>query len=215
MTGWKRPRPAAARLRRGGTGIRPCAAIRGPKGIFHADSRVMCNTGGRAMKRLLLALCLFLATLGRAYAAPAQIPWDQLSPEEQRLLEPLHDTWMELPAARQQRLRKGVERWDDMSPEQKKRVRKRIRRWLSLSPEQRASLRKRLERFHELPPEQQQRLRQRYRWFRRLPPEKRRALREKWNSLSAEERKAFRERALRRWKHGAPGQRRDAGEPPP
>ena len=73
----------------------------------------------------------------------------------------------------------------------------------SLSPEQQQQLRERYQQFQQLPPEQRESVRNARRWFRSLPPEKRKELREKFQSMSPEERRAYR-RELR-GKHGQNG----------
>jgi len=57
------------------------------------------------MKRILLALLcpiLFVIPYAPAWAEPdpSGITWDQLTPKEQRILQPLKETWDQLPPAR-------------------------------------------------------------------------------------------------------------------
>ena len=52
-------------------------------------------------------------------APPATgVPWSQLAPEQQRVLEPYRERWNQLPPERQQAIARGAERWQQMSPEQ-------------------------------------------------------------------------------------------------
>jgi hypothetical protein len=68
---------------------------------------------------LILALGVILFSTIPSREALAG-PWDRLSPEEQRVLQPFKEQWDRLPAERQERLRRGVERWQRMNPEQRK-----------------------------------------------------------------------------------------------
>ena len=84
------------------------------------------------MKRgLLFAALLLLLLAGNAGAqettpAPVSTPWSALTPDEQKVLAPLHDTWDQLPALKQQRLRRGAQRWDTLTPEQRAKVEERL-----------------------------------------------------------------------------------------
>jgi hypothetical protein len=146
----------------------------------------------------MVALCL-LAVVGAAARADA-VPWDALSPTEQRLLYTLQDRWEELPAARQESLLTGAQRWLQMSPEERSHARERLFEWQRMSPERQRQLRSRYQRFLALPPEQQRRLTDRYRWFQQLPAEHRERLRRRWNALPEEERSSIRQRLERQWR---------------
>ena len=62
-------------------------------------------------KSLLLIAFLSIFFSGILTPEAFAVPWDQLSPEEQRILGRFKDRWDQLPAERQERLRRGVERW--------------------------------------------------------------------------------------------------------
>jgi len=66
------------------------------------------------MNKSLIQVWIFiLATLVTGHAwgqsGSGTIPWDQLSPTEQKVLAPLKKTWDQLPAARQHRMQKGAD----------------------------------------------------------------------------------------------------------
>lgn len=118
--------------------------------------------------------------LGLAAAAGAQapLPWDQLTPEQQQLLEKARPKWERLPPEHQQRLLQGAERWSKMSEQERAQATERMARMKSLPPETRRNLRERAHRFHELPPEQRERLRELHADFRALPRETQQQFRE-------------------------------------
>ena len=124
-----------------------------------------------------------------AVDAPAPTAWSALTPEEQKIAEPLQRA-LELaagraaaaPAARHAALaghdaRTAAER-----------AQERYSRWKELTPEQQELARKRWHKYRELPPEQQERVREDYHRFKKLTPEQRQRLRERWQNATPEER---------------------------
>ena len=101
------------------------------------------------------------------------VGWEQLSPEQQKVLGQFRGRWERLPPGQQQSLLRGAERWESMTPEQRERVKQRTERWQNMSPEEQQRARERRERFKQLPPEEQARLREEFRRYRDLPPEQR------------------------------------------
>ena len=89
-----------------------------------------------------------------------KVEWQQLTPAQRDVLEPMREHWDKLPPGRQQALTRGAERWESMSPEQREEIRQRAERWKSLPPEERERMKERYDRFKSLPPEEQDRLRQ-------------------------------------------------------
>ncbi|MDH4104878.1 MAG: DUF3106 domain-containing protein, partial [Gammaproteobacteria bacterium] len=53
-----------------------------------------------------------------AAAATAGVPWEQLTPAQQQVLEPYRGRWNQLPPERQQMMLRGAERWQQMTPGQ-------------------------------------------------------------------------------------------------
>ncbi|KFL36760.1 DUF3106 domain-containing protein [Arenimonas donghaensis] len=114
---------------------------------------------------------------------PMQVPegvvvpdWDELTPEQQKLLVRLKDEWDTLPASRRVQALEHAQRrarWEAMSPEQRERIRKGMRNYRDLSPAQR------------------QQMREAMRVMRGLPAEERQALADKWRSLDPEQRRAW------------------------
>ncbi|TVO70976.1 MAG: DUF3106 domain-containing protein [Sedimenticola selenatireducens] len=154
-------------------------------------SSIMINHG----PRILLALILLVLTMP---AIAAELDWDQLSAEEQRILKPFGDRWETLSDERRQKLQKGAQRWQNMTPEQRQQAKQRIQTWKKLSPEEQASIRQKYQAFKKLPPAQQERIRKLRERFQLMPPERRKALRERWKNLSAEERAQVKRRLIQR-----------------
>jgi hypothetical protein len=122
-----------------------------------------------ARRRLLQALfaCGLLCTGGpfrlrnsvaQATKAPeSPIPWESLTPEDQRVLAPGRERW---------------QRWRDLPPERKARLRERLERFRRLPPQQQARVRVAFRDFRALPEPERRRLREEW---RRLSPAERRA----------------------------------------
>lgn len=144
--------------------------------------------------RRSLALVALLCLASNAWAEADATRWEQLSPDEQKVLERARDRWDTMTPEQQQRLRRGASRWEQMSPEQRTRAQERLRAVQQESPEQRALRQQQLERFRNLPPETQERLRRSQQQFQSLPSEKRQQLREDWKNAGPEERARMRQR---------------------
>ena len=78
-----------------------------------------------------LILCLLLLWPIMLWAADSNAPatWNQLSPEEQKVLKPFQERWDTLPPERRERLREGAKRWQSMTPEQREQARDRFAHW--------------------------------------------------------------------------------------
>ena len=81
--------------------------------------------GGRR-QGLAAALVLILALLCASQVL-AQ-PFNELSPQQQQVLQPFAKDWDSLPREKQDRLRKGAERWLNMSPEQRDEAKQRLKK---------------------------------------------------------------------------------------
>ena len=149
---------------------------------------------------LSVSLCLPLAAQvpAPAVTAPqpgAAVPWNSLSPEQQRLLSRMSGQWDQLPAQRQQALASGSQRWLGMSPDQRNQARQRFNQFQQLPPQRREQLRQRWEEFRALPPARQQAARENFRKFQQLPQQRRQQLRKRWQSASPSERQDMIQRA--------------------
>ncbi len=144
----------------------------------------------RASQTLIWVLLAYLL-VPVAGAAAKGLEWQQLSTEEQRVLEPFQSRWSTLSAERRLKLQKGSRRWAGMSAEERGRVHQRFKHWQELPPAERQRLRARYQRFRKLPVEQQKQIRRARRHFRELPPVRRQQLQRKWQDMSLGERRRF------------------------
>ena len=81
------------------------------------------------------------ASFSTAQPVPG-VPWAQLTPEQQTVLEPYRERWNQLPPDRQQAFARGADRWQQMTPEQRQKMQE---RWRHAPPEQREKMRKHMQ----------------------------------------------------------------------
>lgn len=88
----------------------------------------------RPMNVLLVGIMAVFIALSPAWAQGDQtgVPWSQLSPGEQQLLQRFSDNWDQLPPRKQQRLRNGARQWGTMTPEERQEAKQRFKEWRSL-----------------------------------------------------------------------------------
>jgi Protein of unknown function (DUF3106) len=144
---------------------------------------------------ILIRAMMIVLWMGGAVSAQMEsqtIPWQQLTQEEQQVLNKFGDRWDQLPPERQQRLLNGARQWSKMNSDERAQARQRFQQWQQMKPDEQARLRERFDRFRQLPPEQREAIRNARQWFRSLPPARRQELREQWRNMSAEERRALR-----------------------
>lgn len=168
--------------------------------------------------RWLLASVLWAATgtaVALAQGDRAGVPWNQLTPGEQQLLQRFSETWDQFPPRKQERLRRGAQQWGTMTSEERQEAKQRFKQWRSLPPEQQQQLRERYQRYRQWPPEQRESVRNARQWFKSLPPEERKALREKFRTMTPEERKAYKRELRRRYEsQGSVIEPHDQSTPP-
>ena len=120
----------------------------------------------RQIAQLIAVLAVALA-MGGAFARDRdlktpQVPWHQLSRDQQRALAPLAPEWERMPGYQQQRLMGAARQYPNMQPIQKERFDSRLRDWATMSPDQRRAARETFEGLRRLPPEKQHELRERW-----------------------------------------------------
>jgi len=79
-------------------------------------------------------------------AARGDIPWQSLSPEEQRALQRHRGNWDDYERERQQDMRQGAQRYLKLPPDKRREVEKQRREYEQLSPQERQRLRKEYQR---------------------------------------------------------------------
>jgi hypothetical protein len=115
---------------------------------------------------LSLLLSLPLSAVSADRSTPA---WQQLTPEQQRILAPIQGEWESLDTPHKRKWLGIAQRYPKMSPDEQARLQYRMKEWSSLSPGQR------------------QAARDKYREFEQLTPEDRQAMRDKWEKYKQEQ----------------------------
>jgi len=147
-------------------------------------TRMAVLTGSRlplwiALALLRPALCLGLTLTGPtlSWAETGGPGWQQLSPSERVILQPLQDHWSELEPVRKQKWRDIAARFPQMTPEQQDRARSRMADWSTMSTEDRSAARLRYQESKQLTPTERQAERQaNWERYQSLPEEQRRSL---------------------------------------
>lgn len=99
--------------------------------------------------------------------------WNQLTPAQRQVLQPLQPRWNEIDGLRKQKWIDIAARYPKMTPEQQARTTSRMAEWAAMTPAQRNAARLQFEQVKQVPaPERQAR------WdaYKSLPPEQRDAL---------------------------------------
>lgn len=125
----------------------------------------------------LSASVLFAGTWANV---PSRLPWDDLSPPIQKLLDPLEEHWKALSPERRDRLQHNAQRWLNLPKEDKAQIHERFNYWQELPEERRELIRTMYERYHESTAKKRQHLRRRYQWYQSLPIEQQASLRNQW-----------------------------------
>jgi hypothetical protein len=109
----------------------------------------------KALSTLLLTLAVSLPGL-RAHAeidsyrlylaARGDIPWQSLSPEEQRALQRHRGNWDDYSSERQEDMRRGARRYLELPPNKRRQVDQQRRNYEEMSPEERRRLREEYQR---------------------------------------------------------------------
>lgn len=122
---------------------------------------------------LSLAFCLALPAL-----ADEKAPlWSDLNAIEKTLLTPVAGEWNNLAPQQRKMLRDLTERYPKMPVSEQQRVQARIAEWAALTPEQREAARENFNKIEKLPPEKREAMRQKWEEYQKLTPEERQKLR--------------------------------------
>ncbi|MCU0972262.1 MAG: DUF3106 domain-containing protein [Gammaproteobacteria bacterium] len=134
------------------------------------------RVGGRQHVTRWPALSVALLLVLGASAASAGIRWEDLSPDEQRILGRTKERWRDISPDEQQRLRRGAERWQQLSPDQ----RQGVERLRELPPQDKQRIQRQLQDYRQMPPEDRDRLKQQQDWYRTLPDDRKQQLNDQW-----------------------------------
>ncbi|MBK9523001.1 MAG: DUF3106 domain-containing protein [Rhodocyclaceae bacterium] len=130
----------------------------------------------RTLKIILTALAL---SLGVADSCLAEVPalnqpaWEQLTPEQRSILQPLAGEWPAMESYRRKKWLGIAQRYSTMSPDEKVRVDQRMREWAKLTPEQRQQARANYKSLKQVPPEQKEDVKRKWEEYSQLPAEER------------------------------------------
>lgn len=118
-----------------------------------------------AQNLLGIVLALGLLLPSTALAQRSSPAWSQLTPEQQRILAPIHGEWDKLDAPRKQKWIGVAQRYPRMTSSEQERLQRRMKEWAALSPEQRQAAREKYREFEQLPPEERQSMRAKWEKF--------------------------------------------------
>lgn len=107
-------------------------------------------------RRLRLASVLVALAASVVCADAWAQTWQQLTPDEQRILAPLKDDWPNIEPARRKKWLEITKRYNRMSQEQQDRLQTRMRQWAALSPAEREQVRERYKKLQDMPPERRE-----------------------------------------------------------
>ncbi len=142
------------------------------------------------MNRLLsITLCILLWCVWPGLSLA--VPFTELNPAEQAVLQPFADRWEGFSEERQLRLRKGAQRYQSLTPSERQQYQQRHQQWRQLSPQQRKQIRRQFKTFKALAPEQRKQIRRMRRKFKSMSDQQRRELRRRFQAMSPTERKRF------------------------
>ncbi len=128
-------------------------------------------------------LAISLAVLAFAALGAASVQaqaFSQLSPDEQRVLAPLHGEWESFSAQRKKKWRDVANRYPSLSAEEQQRLTTRMQGWERMTPEDRRVAREQLREMKKPDVralEQREDLKRKWGEYRDLPPEQQQALR--------------------------------------
>lgn len=131
-------------------------------------------------------LLVVTVSLG-SYAMAGTVKWEELSRQEQTVLQAFQSEWAGLPDNKQKALR----RWAAKPADERARIKQRYQEWKQLDAQQQQNISKALKRYRVLSAEQKAKLKTWYKWVQQLPADERRALKAKWAQMNAAERKAY------------------------
>lgn len=120
---------------------------------------------------MAVAAALSMGTVNAQGLANTQ--WNELTPAQRQVLQPLQPRWSEIDALRKQKWIDIAARYPKMTPEQQSRTSSRMVEWAAMTPAQRNAARLQFEQVKQVPATERQ-----ARWdaYKSLPPEQRDAL---------------------------------------
>jgi exonuclease VII large subunit len=147
------------------------------------------------MGRFLIAILGLTAILAANPAAGFEFPslrqptWQELSPQQKQILEPLGPEWDQMDDARRKKWVGIAARYPHLTQDEQARIQEQMPKWSKLTPQQKLVIRQKYKAFREAPPDKRQSLREQWERYQQLPPEERQRLQEEAERRKEEERK--------------------------
>lgn len=115
------------------------------------------HTSIDAQLKLTYPLFILFAALSLCLPAIAMaVTWQELSPQQQQILQPLSNEWDSLPKKRQNVYIGIAKRYPQLTPLKQQRFQEQIVRWAKMTPAQRQLAREKYKAFNQLPPEKRE-----------------------------------------------------------
>jgi len=118
-----------------------------------------------------IIICLGLAApLGAAAPTtpkPAKPDWTELTPAQQKVLEPLKEDWGSLDTTRRKKWVKVADKYPKMKAVQQQRLQAQMKEWVRLTPEQRRAAREKYLAVKKLPPDKRAKLKTQWEQYQR------------------------------------------------
>lgn len=142
-----------------------------------AQRNLPCTSTAATVARRVAVLFF---SLGLLVCPPAFAQkWQDLKPDEQKILAPLQPDWQSLADVRKRKWREVAGKYPKMAPDQQKNLQDRMVGWAKLTPDERRKAREQYNELKTLPPEKRAAVTQKWDEYQNLPPEKREELRKK------------------------------------
>lgn len=117
--------------------------------------------------RLIIFGLLFLFSVD-ALCESRTLRWDELTPQQQKILQPLAQNWDAIDSTRKKKWLGVAKRYPKMTPQEQQRIQSQMQNWNSLTSEQRQQARERFKRMEQLPAQKRQEIKQRWYEYEQL-----------------------------------------------
>jgi hypothetical protein len=126
-----------------------------------------------------LSLALPAGVQAAKGGAPERGPeWSQLTPEQQRILNPLAEDWPNIEGKRRNKWVVIAGRYPQMTAQEQQRLQSRMKQWASMTPEEHAQVRERYKKLKEMPPEKRDAIQRKWREYEGLTEDEKKKLRQ-------------------------------------
>lgn len=151
-------------------------------------------------RHLIASIGLIIALLTPtvfAFEFPAlrQPNWQELSPQQKRVLAPLAPEWNSMDDLRRKKWMGIAARYSGLTPDEQARIQSQMQEWANLSPAQRTEIREKYRALRKASAGKRQSLREQWEQYQQLPAEEKQRLQEEAARRKAELRRQARERS--------------------